>query len=146
MSWRFSNVWIFWLGPVLGGISAALCQVRVRELYYIFSNRAMQYPSPSLVINCQLHQMFLQLLLSGIHLQRAKRGSVIADKRQNSHRWRRRGWRQQSWRAWRDLGQWQGDEGRRRHQDVRSQRESSGIQCQLQGSPHTGASMNYRKS
>ena len=25
---KFSNLWIFWLGPILGGVSAALCQVR----------------------------------------------------------------------------------------------------------------------
>ena len=85
--------------------------------------------------------MFLQLLLSGIHLQRAKRSSVIADKRQNSHRWRRGGW-PQSWWDWRHPGQCQGDEGGRSHQDVRSQRESSRIQCQLQGSPHSGENFN----
>ena len=39
------------------------------ERFIIFLVCAMQYPSPRLVINCQLHQMFLQLLLSGIHLQ-----------------------------------------------------------------------------
>ena len=26
---RFSNLWIYWLGPVLGGCSAALCQVNI---------------------------------------------------------------------------------------------------------------------
>ena len=26
---RFTRLWIFWLGPVLGGVSAALCQVGV---------------------------------------------------------------------------------------------------------------------
>ena len=31
---KFTNLWIFWLGPILGGISAALCQVIRGNVFY----------------------------------------------------------------------------------------------------------------